>query len=1219
MPSDSQSSKVLTLLFTDLAGSTSLKAERGDDAAGVLIAKHREHVKQLAQVNEGRIIDWAGDGCFLTFETPSAAVRFALKLQQVHEMESEFPKLYVGIHMGEIVERPGPAGEDGPPRVEGLAVDIASRIQSLAFPGQILMSGSVFNSARQHINSQEMDTPISWQAHGAYLFTDFDDSIPIGEVGIEGISPLQSPEGTKKVQRTVTIPEEDMLGWRPATGLSIPGRKNWVLHSHLGTGGFGEVWLATNVNTQSRHVFKFCFEPERIKGIKREVVLLRLLKESLGDREDIAQVVDWEINNPPYYIESEYTEGGDLKSWAQNQGGINKILLETRLELVAQTAVALSAAHSAGVLHKDIKPSNILISQPQGKELQRASLTDFGIGLLTDPEVLKEKGITATGLTQTLVEGKSSSTSGTALYMAPELLEGKLPTPQSDIFSLGVLMYQMIIGDFSRALAQGWEQDLNDELLREDVTACINGVPEDRLADPMILSERIRSLKERRRVRDGEYQAKKVEEKSLIHRQRIKKMSFYGTATVVVLAIIAAFIILQHRASSRESKKTWAYEKAIPEIRKLLESEKYVTAYNLALKAKKFIPNDPTLVQFIEQSSSIIDVRTTPPGAFVFFKPYTNVDGEYIKMGTTPIDGVRLPVGMYRWKIQKEDYQEREVVRKVHSRDWYTEQDLKAFKPIFGDFFKIQFDLFEESRVPKATIGIARGPFMLTLKGVPPVFTGKMELDHFFIDRTEVTNRAYKEFIDAGGYSNPGVWKQEFKKNGQVISWTEAMKAFTDQTGRPGPSTWELGNYPEGHGDYPVSGVSWFEAAAYAEFRGKNLPTIYHWVQAALPFNELFHPLSSFILPQSNFGGQGPAKVGTHPGLGISGAKDMAGNVREWCWNAVGEKHYSLGGMWKDPMYMFTDATARSSWDRSPGNGFRCAVYPEGTSIPDKYFSEVNLAFHDPYSIPPRSVEDIREFKSQWLSYRPTPLRPVLEAEHDGGRDWTREKVTIDAAYNEERFSIHIYLPTSGTPPYKAVIYFPGGSALRRSEFELNPWIVPWDSVPKSGRAFIAPIYSETFERRSRASRKQPKKWMQMWIEWLKDIGRTIDYLEGRPDIDTKNIAYWGLSLGAAIGPAISVYEDRIRVLVLFGGGRYWPAHRPKPKSVVLPLVKIPVLMLNGRSDYLMPVETHQKTLFNLIGTPPEHKRHILYDAGHIPFPRTQSIRDILEWLDRYQ
>jgi len=241
-------------------------------------------------------------------------VLFALHLQQTHLRESDLPQVYTGINMGEVMENEGPDGKDGPPRVEGLAVDTAARIQSLALPGQILMSNAVFNSARQRLSGSQIDAPMCWEAHGAYLFKDFDDFIPIAEVGIEGFSPLKPPPGNKKVQRAVTTLEEDTLGWRPATGLSIPGRPEWILSTHLGTGGFGEIWLAADVNTRVQHVFKFCFQPDRVQGLKREVVLLRLLKESLGDQKDIARVVDWELDHQPYYIESEYTEGGDLKN-----------------------------------------------------------------------------------------------------------------------------------------------------------------------------------------------------------------------------------------------------------------------------------------------------------------------------------------------------------------------------------------------------------------------------------------------------------------------------------------------------------------------------------------------------------------------------------------------------------------------------------------------------------------------------------------------------------------------------------------------------------------------------------------------------------------------------------------------------------------------------------------------------------------------------------------
>ena len=135
-----------------------------------------------------------------------------------------------------------------------------------------------------------------------------------------------------------------------------------------------------------------------------------------------------------------------------------------------------------------------------------------------------------------------------------------------------------------------------------------------------------------------------------------------------------------------------------------------------------------------------------------------------------------------------------------------------------------------------------------------------VQLPDYWIDRHEVTNRAFKRFVDDGGYRRAELWREPFLKDGRTLTFDEAMKYFRDATGQPGPAEWEQGTYAAGQDEYPVGGVSWYEAAAYARWAGKSLPTIYHWTRAA------GLRLSGDVVPASNFNGKSPIPVGTSGG-----------------------------------------------------------------------------------------------------------------------------------------------------------------------------------------------------------------------------------------------------------------------------------------------------------------------------------------------------------------
>ncbi len=328
--------------------------------------------------------------------------------------------------------------------------------------------------------------------------------------------------------------------WRPAAGAVIPMRNHWTLEERLGEGGFGEAWLAVHRKTREQRVFKFCHDAAKLRTFQREITIFRLLKGELGARDDISSLLDWSLEEPPYFIESEYTAGGNLKEWVEREGGWDGVPLDTRLEVIAQVATALAAAHSVGVMHKDVKPANVLIrNDPEGRP--RARLADFGIGALTEVRRLEEAGITNLGLT----DGKegSSSYAGTRLYMAPELLEGKSATLQSDVYALGVLLYQMVVGDFSRALASGWDREVDDELLRQDISEAVEGSPDLRLGAARI-AERLRSHPERREQLAADERIREEAELARVALVRTQKRRKWFAVALGVLLLLAGALAI---------------------------------------------------------------------------------------------------------------------------------------------------------------------------------------------------------------------------------------------------------------------------------------------------------------------------------------------------------------------------------------------------------------------------------------------------------------------------------------------------------------------------------------------------------------------------------------------------------------------------------------------------------------------------------------------------
>lgn len=554
-------------VFTDLVGSLDLKQRWGDTYGRKIQLQHDAAFRECLEQFGGEENKETGDGFHAVFPDAPSAVGFAVAFhRRLDAIGSPEPlRCRIGIHAGPSFAVLGSPPVPGNVKYVGAAVDLAYKIMRAAEGRQTLVTRQVFDPARESESSPGAESDRVWLAHGAYRFKGLADPVELFEVGARGFAPLSVPPGDDTIRR-IAPHDEETLGWRPGVGALLPSRPEIRLEKKIGEGGFGEVWLGRDIHTSARTVFKFCFEVAKLRALRREQTILRLIREALGDRSDIARLLKIELTTAPYYLESEYAEGGDLVHWAAGAGGLGAVPLATRLEIAAQTADAVAAGHSVGVIHKDIKPTNILVRSGDPTRIE-VLLSDFGIAALEDTEALDRLGVTAAGFTLPASERalRGSSESGTRLFMAPELLAGRRATIQSDIYALGVLLFQLVVGDFRRPIGMGWEKSIEDELLRADIAECIAGDPLERLSDARILAQRLRTLDRRR----ADLESKHKQQRRLEIMQKRRKATLAVASIAALVALLATVVaVIEYRLRSELE-----YENYISNIRNVWTSQ----------------------------------------------------------------------------------------------------------------------------------------------------------------------------------------------------------------------------------------------------------------------------------------------------------------------------------------------------------------------------------------------------------------------------------------------------------------------------------------------------------------------------------------------------------------------------------------------------------------------------------------------------------------------
>jgi tetratricopeptide (TPR) repeat protein len=610
--------KLVVLMFAELIGVDAVQRQRGEEA---LVRDVVQPFRKLLDLTRAR---WHGtlraetSGEYdVNFQTADDAVNAALTLHAAlprHDWPGEAPRLRVGIHVGQIVEF---VVDEIRVLQTGHAMDVCRQMTRKAVAGQTLLTRTAYDIASEHIRqapspsedgaaggegSGSAAVKLAWQAHGRYLMSDAEEVLDVYEVGVVGVAPFVAPPGS--IEQQQKIPP-----WRPAVGQEVPHRPGYFLERKLGEGGFGEVWVAEDQFTRELRVFKFCFDASRLSSFERELTLVRLLRDELGKRDDIARLINVNLKEGPFFLESEYVDGGNLRAWGEADGRLASLPLKERLRLLAEIAAAVAGAHSVGVIHKDLKPGNIFMRQDSGGHWHPI-LADFGIGAIDDPARFKGRNLTIAGLTVSLP--RSGGQSGTPMYQPPEAGLGRTATIQWDVYALGVLLYQMVIGDFNQPLAHGWERGLEMaqgsdgrrrlpsppagegtpdgrlrkaatapapdssgelvlRLLKDDIGACVEGDPSLRLGSVAQLKERLETLD--KRVADA--QAGRRAERARVRLRRLGAALAASVAALVVVGGVGSFAVIEWwRAEALQKATDEARKAAVDNEQRAIRGEK---------------------------------------------------------------------------------------------------------------------------------------------------------------------------------------------------------------------------------------------------------------------------------------------------------------------------------------------------------------------------------------------------------------------------------------------------------------------------------------------------------------------------------------------------------------------------------------------------------------------------------------------------------------------